>query len=273
LDDKVLASWNGLALTAFAKAAFILNDQRALQTAVKNAEFLEREMISDGRLLRSWKDGAAKLNGYLEDYAFVVEGLLTLFQVNGDFNCLKLAQRLTETQLELFWDSEKGSFFYTSSDHEKLIVRPKEYFDNAIPSGNSTSALNLLTLARITGKDEYQSRADSLLRSIGTSLARFPLGLGNWLVAANFSLGPVVEVVVTGQEDDHLSLLEPIREKFLPNKVMVLAENRKSPEKTLPLLEGRQLGEGGATVYVCQDFTCREPTSDPDRLREILEEF
>ncbi|HUV14238.1 MAG TPA: thioredoxin domain-containing protein [Acidobacteriota bacterium] len=273
LDDKILASWNGLMLTAFSKAAFVLGDQHTLDIATENATFLAEEMISEGRVLRAWKDGVPKLNGYLEDYAQTVEGFLTLFQVGGDFRWLGLAQELTETQIRLFWDPQSADFFFTSTDHEQLLIRPKEQFDNATPSGNSTSVLNLLTLAHITGESTYQTKAEQMLHRMGSAFGRFPSGLGNWLAAADFNLGPVVEVAILGDRLGRQRLLQPLREAYLPNKVVVATDDQGGEDDRLPILEGRQAIEGEATAYVCEAYTCREPTSDPERLRVMLREF
>ncbi len=273
LDDKILASWNGLMLTAFSKAAFVLGDKHALDIATRNATFLAEEMISDSRLLRAWKDGVPKLNGYLEDYAQTIEGFLTLFQVGGDLRWLDLARELTETQIRLFWDPQSADFFFTSTDHEQLLIRPKEHFDNATPSGNSTSVLNLLTLAHITGESTYRTKAEQMLDRMGSALGRFPSALGNWLAAADFNLGPVVEVAVLGDEPGRRRLLQPLREAYLPNKVIVASADQGGEENRLPILEGRQAIEGEATAYVCEAYSCREPTTDPERLRVMLREF
>jgi uncharacterized protein YyaL (SSP411 family) len=260
-------------LTAFAKAAFVFGDQRALDVATSNATFLAEEMMVDDRLLRTWKDGGPKLNGYLEDYAQTVEGFLTLFQVGGDFRWLDVARELTETQLRLFWDSQAQDFFFTSSDHEELLIRPKEHFDNATPSGNSTSVLNLLTLAHITGESTYQAKASQMLERMATALGRFPGGLGNWLTALDFNLGPVVEVVLFGDRQGRQRLLQPLRESFLPNKVIVAAEEQESEEGKLSIFKGKQVIGGETTAFVCQNYTCKEPTTDPERLREMLGEL
>jgi uncharacterized protein YyaL (SSP411 family) len=273
LDNKILTSWNGLMLTAFSKAAFVFGDQQALDIATSNATFLAEQMMVDGRLLRTWKDGTPKLNGYLEDYAQTVEGFLALFQVGGNPRWLDLAQELTETQLRLFWDSQGQDFFFTSADHEELLIRPKEHFDNATPSGNSTSVLNLLTLAHITGESTYQAKAEQMLERMASALGRFPTGLGNWLTALDFNLGPVVEVVLIGENQGRQRLLQPLRESFLPNKVIVVAGEHENGGSKLPILRGKQVIGGKTTAFVCQDHTCKEPTTEPERLREILSKF
>ena len=271
LDDKVLAAWNGMMLTAVAEAAFVLEDSELLGMAEKNAGFLEAELLVEGRLKRSWKAGEARLNGYLEDYALVCEGWLATCLATGDWHWLELAMTLTEKQVELFGDDEQGDFYFTSTDHEALLVRKKEYLDNATPSGNSTACLNLLRLAVLTGRKDYRERAERMLRQVTQVLAPRSLAFGYWLQALDFWLGPVEEIAVVGSPSGIEALLAPLRRCFLPNKVVVRLDSEASKaDLEIPLLEGKKPIDGRATAYLCRDYACREPVSRIEDLERLL---
>ncbi|MDA2932834.1 thioredoxin domain-containing protein [Acidobacteria bacterium AH-259-D05] len=272
LDDKVLAAWNGMMLTRFAEASFALNDHTFLETAVRNAGFLASEMLIDGRLVRSWKQGKAHLNAYLEDYALVIEGWLATYQVTGDIRWLDHAARLMELQFDLFWDDAKGDFYFTSSDHETLLVRQKEYLDNATPGGNSVTCLNLLRLGVLLGRKDYRDRAEQIMRQLSSRLCQSPLAFGNWLQALDFLLGPSQEIAVVGESTERAALLQPLRESFLPNRVLVFLDTiDKGVVQKIPLLEGKTAIDGRPTVYVCQDYACQEPVTTAEGLTRVLQ--
>lgn len=271
LDDKILASWNGLMLRSFAEAAFVLNEGHYLEVALSAAHFLCEEMVDGEKLYRTWHDGKRHLNGYLDDYANVASGLLTLFQVTGDRHWLDQALALTRTELDRFWNESGADFYFTSSDHERLLIRPREHFDNALPSGNSTTLYNLLVLSELTGESRFRETADRMLERIGPAVTRYPDAFSNWLCAADFRLGPVQEVVVIGEPAERQPLIQVLRQNFLPRKVQVLATARDaSEEPLLPLLEGRIPLSEKATAYVCESYTCRKPTTDPKVLARQL---
>ena len=270
LDDKVLASWNGLMLSAFAEASFVFARDDYLRIARRSAEFLVAEMIREGRLRRSWKDGEARLQGYLEDYAHVVEGFLALFRVSGERVWLDRAVELTEVLIQHFWDEASGDFFFTPSDHEPLLIRPKEHFDNATPSGNSTSAHNLLTLARLTGTDRYREMAERMLRRMSAALSRFPHGFGNWLRAVDDYLGPVKEVAVVGSPEARQPFLDVLRSVYLPRMLMVVGEGNEADSDPIPLLRGRSAPRGSAVAYVCESYVCSEPAAEPALLADQI---
>ena len=271
LDDKVLAAWNGMMLTAFADAAFVLKDQNLLQTAVHNAEFLASEMLAEGRLFRSWKDGKAHLNAYLEDYALVIEGWLATYQSTGDAAWLEKADQLMEQQLELFWDPEQDSFYFTSRDHEELLVRHREFMDNATPSGNSVSCLNLLKLAVLLGKPEYRDRAGRMLQRVARILPQYPSAFGYWLQAADFFFGPVVEIAAVGSPAQRDDLLQAVRDRFLPSKVVTMAEKVDLElSQKIPLLQGKTAGASQAMLYICENYSCREPATTSAEVRHEL---
>ncbi len=271
LDDKVLSSWNGLMLTAFAEAAFTLDRPDYLEIAVSNAEFLSTQMVAQDRLFRTWKDGDAKLNGYLEDYALVVEGWIATYQATGDVRWLDDAAELTEAQIRLFWDTENKDFYFTPSDHERLLVRHKEYMDNASPSGNSVACFNLLRLAKILGKKEYLEKAENMLGRVNRALSRHPLAFGYWLQALDFYLGPVRELALVGPQTELQQLLSAIRKCYLPNKVLASSETIDDAlGRKVPLLAGKVALEGKATAYVCQDYACQRPVTTRAELEDLL---
>ncbi|HET8530675.1 MAG TPA: thioredoxin domain-containing protein, partial [Methylomirabilota bacterium] len=213
LDDKVLASWNGLTLTAFAEAAAVLGRADYLAVAVRNAEFLTRQMVRDGRLLRSWKDGQARITGYLEDYSMVGAGLLALYEATFDRRWLDESRRLAEEALRLFWSADLNAFFDTGDDQEALVVRPRNLFDNAVPSGTSVAIDWLLRLAVILGDERYQAVALAALRPMADLIQRYPSGFGRYLSALDFHLGPVAEVALVwprGQERALAPLLDTV---------------------------------------------------------------
>ncbi len=201
-DEKVLAAWNGLMLAAFAEAARdrSLGERTEIYRSIAehNAEFLLREMrTTDGRLLRTWKDGQAKLNGYLEDYACVIDGLLELYQTTFDEKWFVAARELADTMLQHYADPA-GGFFDTSDDHETLVTRPKDLQDNAVPSGNAMAATVLLKLAAFTGEDRYYRHAEALFGALQPALIQSPLGFAQWLCALDFALSNPKEIAIVG---------------------------------------------------------------------------
>lgn len=267
-DEKVLTAWNGLMLAAFAEAAAILDCGEYLEIAKQNADFVLSELQNDGRLLRTWKDGTAKLNGYIEDYANFADALVELFQVSGDARYLVQATRLANAMITEFWDEENGGFFFTARDHEELIIRNKDFYDNATPSGNSVAADVLLKLAKLTGDDKYERFASTVLRLAAPQLKRHPQGFGRTLSAIEFYLGTPKEIVLIGDEDG--ALARAVWSKYIPNKVVVPADAKNANEGQLPLLAERTIIDGKATAYVCENFTCQMPVTSVEDLREQL---
>jgi len=276
-DDKVLASWNGLMLRSFAEAAAALGRADYLEAAVKNAGFLVGTMKSQGRLLRTYRDGQAKLLGYLEDYSFVVDGLLALYEATFDIRWLDEAVTLADSMIELFWDEGIGGFYDTGSDHETLVVRPRDVFDNAQPCGGSVASDALLKLAVFTGNSDYNAKAAVPLRSLHQAMSQSPGGTGHWLNALDFYVSPPKEIAVIGPRNDPATqaLLDTVFSRFLPNKVVMGTENPLSAggiEGTpdFPLLQDRIMVGGLPSAYVCENYTCQLPVTDPDALAEQL---
>jgi uncharacterized protein YyaL (SSP411 family) len=265
-DEKVLTAWNGLMLGTFAEAAAVLNRDDYLQIARQNADFILSSLSDNGYLLRSWKDGQAKLSAYLEDYANFADGLLDLFQVSGEISYFESARRLADLLLAEFWDTEQGGFFYTGENHEEMIVRSKDFFDNATPSGNSVAADVLLKLARLTGSEAYERLAASILRLVAPQMRRFPNGFGRVLSVMEFYLRPTREIIIFGES---AAMKAAIWSEYLPNKIVVPAP-AADRSASLPLLANRKMIDGTPTVYVCENFVCQRPVTTVEALREQL---
>ncbi len=220
-DEKVLTAWNGLMLAAFADAAAILVESEYLDIARANADFILDQLQVDGRLLRTWKNGVAKLNGYVEDYANVADGLIRLYEVSGEIRYLKEARRLTDVMITQFWDADNGGFFFTSDDHEELVVRSKDLFDNATPSGNSVAADVLLRLARFTGDDRYERFAVSTMRLAAGQARRYPQGFGRLLSALEFNLFATQEIAIVGPRS--AALEKAVLGRYMPTAVVAIS--------------------------------------------------
>jgi uncharacterized protein YyaL (SSP411 family) len=266
LDDKRLASWNALMLAALAECGAVLGRRDYLDAAVTCAEFvLESLRDSDGRLLRTYRDGEARLNAYLEDHAFLVEALLTLNEATFDSRWFEEARGLADAMIARFADSERGGFFSTSDDHEALIARRKEIGDHPIPSGNSSAAMGLLRLAALTGERAYEARAIGVLRLFSRAAPRQPEAFAYLLRAFDFHLSPTREVALVGRELGELSAV--VRTAFRPHLVLAGGpEGSSSP----PLLKDRAEVDGRPAAYVCEHFACKAPVTEPAQLDRLL---
>jgi uncharacterized protein YyaL (SSP411 family) len=274
LDDKVLASWNGLMLSAFAEAAAVLGRADYLAAAVRNAEFLATQMVRGGRLRRSWKDGQARITGYLEDHATVGAGLLALYEATFDRRWLDESRRLAEEALRLFWSAERETFFDTGHDQESLVVRPRNIFDNAVPSGTSVAIEWLLRLAVVLGEERYEAVALKALRPMADLMQRYPSGFGRYLCALDFHLGPVAEVALVwrpGEERGAAPLLDTVFGRYQPNRVVVGAAEGAPGAGGLPLLAERGTLNGRPTAYVCRHYVCQLPVTEPEALARQLD--
>jgi uncharacterized protein YyaL (SSP411 family) len=260
-------------LRSFAEAARCLDRSDYLQVASKNAEFLLNELRADGRLLRTYKDGRARLNGYLEDYTFLADGLLALYEASFQAHWFVEARKLMDEAIALFADEQNGGFFDTGSDHEALISRPKDIMDNATPAGNSVAVDVLLRLAAFTGEESYRRRADDYLGPIADVMAQHPQAFGHVLGALDFALSAVKEFAIMGNPAgaDTRSLLEVINGRYLPNCVLACADPADSEAvQAVPLLADRPLKEGKATAYVCQNFACLAPVTTAEQLEKFV---
>ena len=273
LDDKALASWNGLMLRAFAEAGASLERPDYLDAAVRNAEFLLTTMRPEGQLRRSYREGQAKLSGFLEDYSFVADGLIALYEATFERRWLDAAMELADDMISLFWDESAGAFYDTGRDHEELVVRPRDVFDNAQPCGGSVASDMLLRLSVITGNEEYATKAIAPLRTLAELMGRAPGGTGRWLAALDFYLSTPKEVAIIGSPSDSSTsdLLRTVNVRYLANRVIVGAESESAATQSgLPLLEGRGMMDGKPTAYVCENYTCQLPVTDPEALASQL---
>jgi uncharacterized protein YyaL (SSP411 family) len=279
-DEKVLTSWNGLMLAAFAEAARALEREDYQQVAERNAGFLLRELRQEnGRLLRTWKRrpehaegaGEAKLNGYLEDYSYLIEGLLELYQTTFDPRWFLAAQELAETVIAHF-QAPDGGFFDTSDDHESLITRPRDLQDNATPSGGAMATTVLLKLAGLTNELRYVDIAHEALAQMQPMMSQYPLGFGQWLQALSYTLAKPKEIAIIGerQKADTQAMLRVAAENYQPFQIIALG-NPNTRKPVVPLLQDREQIDGHATAYVCVDFSCRAPVTEPKALRSLLE--
>jgi uncharacterized protein YyaL (SSP411 family) len=268
-DEKIITSWNGLMLRAFAEAARYLGRDDYRQIAVRNAAFVLGVARRGDRLWHTWKDGIVKGQGFLEDYAYLADGLLALYETTFDERWFVEAQALAAVMVEHFHDDRNGGFFDTSDEHEALIARPKDYFDNATPSGNAVAADVLLRLYALTGDALYERLAVEVLRLLRDAMQRYPLGFGRALAALDRYLGPQRELAIIGepQSADTQALLAVAYERYRPNLVVAAGPpSAAGPDATVPLLANRPQRDGRATAYLCTGFHCETPTTSPDEL-------
>ena len=257
-DEKVLTDWNGLMLRAFADAANYLgrDDYRAVAEA--NADFILTTLWDGDRLLHNFKDGRARFNAYIDDYANLTDGLFALYELTFDEKWLDHAVRIADRMIELFWDSEDCGFYFTSKDHESLITRTKDFFDNATPSGNSVAADVLLRMAAILDRPNYRENAERILVKVSTFMRQHPSGVGRALAAADFYVGPSKEIALVGKPDAFLARL---RKRYLPRTVVAAGSGSR-----IALLRDRPMVDGKPTAYVCENFACKRPVTDPAAL-------
>lgn len=261
-DDKALTSWNALMIDAFAQAAQVLDNAQYAETAGRAADFLLTRMRGpDGRLRRTWSKGSEpKLNAYLEDYAYLVNALVSLYEATFVPRWIEAALDLAEVMIDQFWDGDAAGFYFTGRDHEELITRVKDANDASIPSGNAMAVTGLLRLAKLTGRLDLQEKAEATLRAFRGLMERSPMAAGQLLVALDFHLGPVQEFAVVGDPSAEPTrrVLRAIRSGFRPNKVVALQPPGKPVPEQVPLLRDKS-GQGDVATYICQNFTCQAP--------------
>jgi len=276
-DDKILTDWNGLMIAAFAKAAQAFDELHYAESAKRAADFVLREMLdSDGRLLHRYREGDAAVPAFLDDYAFFIWGLLELYEATFEVCYLETALELNGVLLQHFWDEPQGGFFFTADDTAELLVRKKEGYDGAVPSGNSVAMLNLLRLARMTANSELEERAIHIARAFSSNLLRSPSSHTHMLCALDFALGPSQEVVIAGdlQARDTQQMLRALRRAFIPHKVVLFRPSEMTPKITNLAEHTKEMTsrKGKATAYVCQNYQCRLPTTDTRQMLELLDE-
>jgi len=267
-DEKILTAWNGLAISAYARAGLVLDDARYVERADKAARFLLANLYHDGRLYRTYMDGKRKTGGFLEDYAFLIAGLLDLYEAGDDLQWLEKAIELDAILENRFEDRAGGGYFMTGDDHEDLLVREKPSYDGAEPSGNSVEALNLLRLHEFTTGDGYRRRAEASFRYLAETLKSNPVALSEMLLAVDFYLDAPKQILIVaprGKKEKAAPLLSEFRSRFVPNRILSVVSEGGEQEKTariIPILDGKEAAEGKATAYVCENRVCKLPTGD-----------
>jgi len=276
-DDKILTDWNGLMIAALAVAGRVLDDPSYILAAKQAADFVWKTLRDEnGLLMKRFRDSEAGLPAHLDDYAFLVWGLLEIHQADFDTEYLKRALGLNQIMLQTFWDHEAGGLFFTAADQTDLIHRNREIYDGAIPSGNSIAAMNLIRLARLTSNPELEEKSFQIGNSFAGQINMAPQGHTQFLSALLFANGPSYEVVISGdpEAEDTRKMLERLKRHYSPNKVLLLRpEEDKVLLEMIPALKYQETLNGRATAYVCQDFQCSAPTTDPDKMIGLLDKM
>jgi uncharacterized protein YyaL (SSP411 family) len=275
-DDKILTAWNGLMIAALAKGYQALRDPRYLQAAARAADFILGSLRQDsGKLLRRYRQGEVAHPGCADDYAFLVWGLIELYESAFDVRYLEEALQLQRLMLDLFWDEQDGGFYYTAHDAEKLIVRTKEIYDGAVPSSNSIAALNLLRLARMTGNTAWEEKVERLFNAFFHLVADFPSAYTQFLNAVDFALGPNQEIVIAGDLgwETTRNMVDTVHKAFLPNRILMfrgMDEDAGKLGELAPFTATLRPRGNQPTVYLCENHACRAPITNLDELQRVL---
>jgi len=278
-DDKILTSWNGLMIAAFAKGAQVLKRPIYQEAAAKAIDFIMSNLRrEDGRLLARYRDGEAKYLAYVDDYAFLIWGLVEQYEATFDAKYLAWALELQEQMHELFWDKQDGGYYFYGTDGEQLLTRPKEIYDGAIPSGNSVAAYNLIRLAKMTGRQDIEQQAEAIMQAFAGTISEYPRAYSYFLIAMQFALGGSREIVIVGKPEDiqTLNMLDTIRSSFLPDAVVVFCSEEEGDlrtaklEEIAPLIKDKSAVGGKATAYICQNSSCQAPVTDIEAVKQLL---
>jgi len=275
-DDKILTNWNGLMIAALAKGAQVFNEPRYATAANRAADFILNNLTTpDGRLIHRYRDGQAALSAHIDDYAFLIYAMLELYEITFDVSYIHRALEMNRDLINHFWDDNSGGFYFTADDSEGLLLRQKEIYDGAIPSGNSVAMLNLLRLGRLTANSDFERKAARIGQAFSGNVWQSPSAYSQLMVALDFALGPSYEVVIAGDSraNDTREMLGAIRGRFIPNKVIILRPTEQgSPEidNIAPFIRNHSSINGQATAYICSNYDCRLPTSDIDTMLRLL---
>ena len=276
-DDKILTDWNGLMIAALAKGARVLDEPRYGEAAKQALDFILKNMRNpDGRLLHRYRNDEAALPAYVDDYAFLIWGMIELYETTFEVGYLQTALKLNDDLLEHFWDDQTGGFYFTAGDTEKLLVRQKDIYDGAIPSGNSVAALNLLRLGRITANTNLEEKAAKIGRAFSKAVKQSPSAYTQLMLAVDFEAGPSYEVVIAGNSgaEDTKAMLRALRTHFAPNKIVLFRPSEKESPDIIRLAEYTKYQssiDGKATAYVCLNYQCKLPTTDTRKMLELLD--
>lgn len=276
LDDKILTAWNGLMISAFAKAGAILSEARYKDASGRAIDFIAKRMYGGQELLRRYRQGEAAIPGFLDDYAFFAQALLDQYEAVFDLHYLETAIKVTEKQIQLFEDKAHGAFFSSASGDSSLLMRMKEDYDGAEPSGNSIAILNLYRLAQMTDRKDFRDAADKGLNAFSSRIMGGPVGVPQMLVAFEFSLSKPKQIVLVGDRSavDTNELLRILNSRFIPNKIALLVDGEESRTRLshfLPVIATMGKSGGKATAYVCENYACKLPTADPAKFAELLQ--
>ncbi len=268
-DDKIITAWNGMMISAMCKGYQVLGDERYLSSAKKAADFLHKEMYKDGNVLRTYRNGKSHLNGFLSDYALFISALLDLYETTFDLSYLENGFELNDILIQKFWDEETGSFYFTPSDHEKLLVKTRNAYDNAAPSGNSVTIENLLRIAEFTGDKTLKEKAELSVKLYLDQVQKYPTSYAYLLGSLDYFWGSPKEIVISGDSNSKevQKMISILFEKYLPNKVVILADpvlfdGKENLIKKLGIINGKFSYDGSVKVYLCENFTCKSPLTD-----------
>jgi len=277
LDDKTITAWNGLMISAFARAYPALGDERYRDAARRATGFIRKELYDEktGILLRRYRDGEAAINGYVDDYAYFIQGLLDLYEADFNIEDLKWAVALQKKQDELFFDADGGGYFNTTGKDGSILIRMKDDYDGAEPSPNSISLMNLLRLAQMTNDESFRGHAQKTLAGFSSYLKRAPHALPQMLVAFNFSLDKPRQIIIAGKPGapDTAAMIRAVHEQYIPNKVLLLAdggEGQAQLSRYVKVFGSLQMLDGKATAYVCENYACQLPTTEVSKMSELL---
>lgn len=266
LDDKVLAGWNGLMASAYARAYTALGHEHYRETAVRTIEFILENMTAgvDGRLYHTWKNERLQIMAVLEDYAFLIAALVDIWQISFNFKYLTSAKAFMEQVFTYFHDAETGLFFYTAADQTDIILRRKDLYDNATPSGNSTMAHNLQRLGILLDRSDWREQATRMLDKMYATVERYPLSFERWALAVAYETHPYQEIAVVGA--NAFEKAKAVRQRFLPNSVLAAGLEESA---TIPLLSGKS-GDPDALIYVCHDYVCQKPVQSLEEFDQLI---
>lgn len=275
-DDKILTSWNGLMVAALAIGGRVLNEKKYIESAEKTINFIITRLVrEDGRLMARYRDGEAANLGYVDDYSFLVWGLIELYEATFKPEYLKEALKFNDDLLRLFWDNDQGGLFLYGSDSEQLFARPKEIYDGAIPSGNSVATLNFLKLAKLTGKHELEDKAHMQFELFGKNVLQYPQGYAFFLIAMLFAKSSIQEIIISdkNESNDYEKMINVLYDNYRPFTLsLIWSNNYKDLKSIVPFIENYKPINEKATAYVCKNYACQEPTTDVEKFKDMLED-
>jgi uncharacterized protein len=274
-DDKILTDWNGLTISSLAKGYLTFGVEDYIKIAEKSANFILKNMLTnDGKLLHRFRDGEAKINGHLDDYAFLAWGLIELYEATFKTNYLKKAIELTNKMIELFWDENNGGFFL--SENEDVLFKQKEIYDGAIPSGNSVALLVLIKLSKITGRSDLNELTFKLVETFSGTVSKHPSAYTFFLSAFDFLIGPSFEIIIVGKSSDDISKIQKLlNSKFIPNKILLYKPTDREDEINLiaPFLTHYKEIDGKTTIYICTNYECKQPVTSVEEMMHLIDEL